>query len=117
MTEVKETEEIGTQTIKVIRKLSRTKSTIAKQDGMSPEQIISVAIEDEYLKTIDFMDTYVEQSDLMKSSIDRKLPMTTDNEDLYEMVNRDISPDDLGDIGRAFRDQKIKIFVKSEEDM
>jgi hypothetical protein len=43
--------------------------------------------------------------------------MTTDNEDLYEMVNRDISPDDLGDIGRAFRDQKIKIFVKSEEDM
>ena len=43
--------------------------------------------------------------------------ITTDNEDFYEMVNRDISPDDLGDIGKAFRDQKIKIYVKSDEDL
>ena len=117
MTEIKETEETGTQTIKVIRKLQRTKSHIAKELEMSPEQKINVAIEDEYLKTMDFMDNYVEQSDLMKSSIERKQMVTTDNEDFYEMVNRDISPDDLGDIGKAFRDQKIKIFVKSDEDV
>ena len=60
MTEVKETEEIGTQTIKVIRRLQKTKSNIAKELEMSPEQKINIAIEDEYLKTMDFMDTYVE---------------------------------------------------------
>ena len=37
MTEVKETEDIGTQTIKVIRRLQKTKSLIAKELEMSPE--------------------------------------------------------------------------------
>ena len=109
MTEVKETEEIGTQTIKFKRTLTKTKSNVANEINLSPEEKINVAIEDEYLKTMDFFDNYVEQSELMKRSIDHK----EYNEDLYEMVSRDISPEDLG---KAFRENQIKILIKTEED-
>ena len=62
---------------------------------------------------MDFMDNYVDFADKMQRTIDGRKRVAIDDEDYFNMVNQEISAEDIGE---AFRKDKIKILIKSEAD-
>ena len=98
MTEVKETEEVGCQTTKATTRkeqLKRTNSQLAEENKMSPDKKINLAVEEEYSKTMDFFDNYVNFSDKMQKTMDDRKRIDVGNEDFYNMVNQELTPMDL----------------------
>ena len=62
-----ETAEIGVQnTLKKKRVLEKTQSMLEKEEKYSPDKKMNVAIEEEYMKTMEYFDNYVDFSDKMK---------------------------------------------------